>query len=164
MATKTDLLPFGGLPFPWRNMVYPSCMTLPFVVSHFQRLVRHAGLPAAAIFLLPQRLDPAGAGASAETGKGQRAEPHVLAGSDELPKTFLVGEGIAGASGTGAANPAHATVLGFLLLANQLGVAHLGRKESRAKRRQSERLISSSPKASHLCSFLNMPASLNLTP
>lgn len=104
----------------------------PGVVSHFQRLLSRAGFAAAAVFLLPQRLDPAGAGAAAETGKGQRTEPHVLAGSDELSKTFLVGEGVAGASRTRPPHAAHATVLGFLLLANQLGVADLGKKAERA--------------------------------
>lgn len=135
-----DLLPFGELPFSHphggtRSLVHRSIHHLrcsPGVVSQFRRLIRHAGLAATAVFLLPQRLDPAGAGAAAETGKGQRAEPHVLAGSDELPKTFLVGEGIARASGTHAPHAAHATVLGFLLLANQLGVTHLGKKAEQA--------------------------------
>lgn len=46
---------------------------------------------AGTVTLLPaQALDPAGAGACAKAGEGQRAEPHVLARHNELPKTFLV--------------------------------------------------------------------------
>ena len=85
------------------------------------------GVRAALTALLPaQGFDPGGAGTGGETGQGQGAEPHVFTRHDELPETFLVGEGITGTPRPPPAAPtAGATVLGLLLLTNQLGVTHL---------------------------------------
>lgn len=90
-------------------------------------------------FLPAQALDPAGAGACAEAGEGQGAEPHVLARHNELPKTFLVGEGIARAPRAGAAHSPHAAVLGLLLLPYQLRVAdRVGEIRLQAKPEEAE--------------------------
>lgn len=85
------------------------------------------GVGAALAALLPaQGFDPRGAGAGGEARQGQGAEAHVLPRHDELPKTLLVGEGVTGAPRPPPAAPtAGAAVLGLLLLAHQLGVAHL---------------------------------------
>lgn len=100
--------------------------------SALEGLLGPAPRAAGAVALLPaQALDPAGAGARAKAGEGQGAQAHVLAGHNELPKAFLVGEGVAGAPRAGAAHSPHAAVLGLLLLPYQLGVADLRRGQGR---------------------------------